>query len=412
MKRRTLRIIGAGAMVAGAISVGLPAGASEGSWHADAVVAVVGDSGVDILHPDFRTPDGRDVSLPPAVSHVAVRVDLPRSGSRVDQLQFLRAGPLGHARANTVYYVRGTRLVLYTGSPVHDLLAGDFHGTGTASLAGGRRVGTAPKALIVMTTGYADEAWAWVSRQSWIDVATSSAFEILGPGFPCAGANGVHSFRATGHLAFIAAGNGAFESSATPPGGLPDVIRVGGVHPDGTSVTPYVGDPSAHDPTSYSARLYDVGELYTNLIADSSQPSGYGRASGTSGSSPRLAGRVAALLATIRQAVGDSGIGVRDGALVTARSELRPAAGPLADGRLTADELQLAVLESARPASSTEPGRYFAEGYGYFDRAAAAVAADVILGKRQMAARMLDDTAFSAELAGRGAAASARGCAN
>src|SRR5688500_4686111 len=306
-----------------------------------AVVAVVGEEGVDVLHREYATADGRDVALPPAVAKTAVRVAVPRGGSYDARLRALRAGPLGRPRPDTLYYRRGTRLLVWTGTAGLDVLKGDMHGTGTTSLAAGRTVGTARTSLLVATLGHTHESWSWVASQPWIDVATTSVFEPVGGGGGtglCDGAAGVAALAASGRLAFAAAGNGPVDTLGFSPGGHPALIRVGGVRPDGSTAL-----PAAEGPTSYSAREYDVAELYRNKIAATGTDGGYAEAGGTSGSSPRLAGRVADLLARLRTAVGDTGTGNRGGGrLVVAARGRAPKSGPLADGFLTGEELRAA----------------------------------------------------------------------
>lgn len=378
-----------------------PSGAAK-PIVAHSVIAVMGDVGLDLVNHEYTTANGADVVLPPGVT--AVRVAMPAGGDREARIAALRKGLLGHPSHNTLYYLSGTRILLYTGDYSPDPLANDFHGTGTTSLAVGRSVGTAPDALLVVPIGSTSNGWEFVSKQRWIDVASESAFAILGqPVATCDSARAVNDFRATGHLTFTAAGNGPVDTMLTPPGGLASVVRVGGVNPDGS---PFV--PAPNNSALYSAREYDVSEQFVNRIANISTASGYSDASGTSGSAPRIAGRVAQLLATVRAAVGDPGVGVRDGALVVAKK--RPTTGPLADGRLTADELLAVVLNSAKPSSAIEVGRYLNEGYGLFNAAAAKTAVAVILGTAGPTVRSIDDTTYTAAMLGRTSYSLARGC--
>jgi hypothetical protein len=390
-----------------ACCLGLPCvQAAAAPVRATSVVAVVGDAGVDVLHPDFALSPGERVTLPPAAARAAVRVAMPPGGSRASRLAALRRGPLGHPKPRTLYHLSGTRLLLWTGTAGADLLAGDEHGTGTASAAAGRKAGGARGSLLLMTTGFTDESWSYVATQPWVDVASGSVFEPVGGGGTglCDGVEGIRALRATGRLVFAAAGNGPVDTTAIPAGGHPAVLRVGGVRADGTTAL-----PEAAGPTSYSARAYDLAETYETTIAVDGTSS-YRAAKGTSGSSPKVAGRVADLLRRVRAVVRDTGTGVRGGALVVVRSH-RPPTGPLVDGRLTADELQRVVLESSRPALPAPGGRYAVEGYGWFGDAAQARATAVLLGTAAAVARPEDDAARTAALAARTAAAAGRGCA-
>lgn len=109
--------------------------------------------------------------------------------------------------------------------------------------------------------------------------------------------------------------------------------------------------------------------------------------------------------------LGDTGTGARDGALVVAgKNVARPTTGPLADGRLTADELLAVQLATARPSSAAEPGRYAYEGFGWADATAEQHAVDVLKGRRPLPARLVDTAAHGAALTGRSALTTAKGC--
>jgi hypothetical protein len=369
------------------------------------VIADVAETSVDVLHKEFRTSDGRDAQLPAAVRAGVIPVNVSGSRDRAVQVAELSRGPLGHPKAGSLYYVRGTRLLVYYGATAKgSVLADAFHGTGTASLAAGRTVGSAPEALVVVVLGYQQQSWDWVGAQSWIDLATTSTFDLL-DGAVCNSVTGVRAFRAAGGLPFVAAGNGAVETTVISPGGYPAIVRVGGVRPDGTTALPDTADPAV-----YSGRLYDLGGLFSNRIAAAGTLNGYTTGTGTSGSSPQVAGRVADLLRRVRLAIGDNGGGLHRAGLAVASRGRAPARGPLADGALTSDELLDAVLNASRPARPAAPGRYLIEGYGWFSPAAEAQALAVVLGRSASVQRSQDDTERTAALAVRTALYTARGC--
>ncbi len=390
-----------------AIALGVVASPANAQKPANpAVVAVVAESSVDVLHREYRTVDGRDAILPGAIARSVVRVTIPRALDHDDAAAALARTPLGHPKADTLYYVSGTRLLVYYGATAKgSVLTDSFHGTGTTSLAAGRTVGAAPDALVVAVLGYNQDSWRWVADQPWIDVATTSTFDVIN-GALCDSTAAVRAFRRSGHLPFAAAGNSYVETTVLSPGGYPDVVRVGGVRRDGTTALPGTEDK---DPTLYSARAYDVGGLFANRIAAAGTISGYTTGTGTSGSAPQIAGRTADLLARTRVAVGDLGSGVRRGALVWASKKV-PKRGPLADGKLTADELLETVLHVSRPAGNQAVGRYAIEGYGWFDRAAQIRALAILTGASAAPARAEDDQAHEAALAARGAYYAAHGC--
>lgn len=387
------------------------------SLRPSAVVAVLAEAGVDPTHREFRLPKGVDLILPDAVK--AVTIDLPPANDPNPQAT-LQKGVLGHMANDTLYHVRGTRLLIYNGSDSSDddLFADAFHGTGTASLAGGATVGTAPDALVVVVLDSTHRSWAWASRQPWIDVVTSSVLSPAGSGeisgtsglesfsTTCDGEAGAKALAAAGVPAFAAAGNAFLDSTVYAPASDPSVIRVGGVRADGSTALPTAGNP-----TDYSARAYEVAELWRNRIALAGTTDRYQEANGTSGSSPRLAGRVARMIATLRGAVGDAKTGARKGALVIAAPGRAPKAGPLADGRLERQELLDAVLHAARPSVADARGRYALEGYGFFDQKAQDLAIEALLGRAVLPARTEDDAAFSASQAAELAMTTARGCA-
>jgi hypothetical protein len=366
---------------------------------------------IEVLHEEFRTHDGRDAVLPPAAARAAVRVDLPSARLPYeDRVEALLRGPLGRLEPDTLYYVRGTRLMLWTGGmseasapPVAGPDA--FHGTAVTGIAAGRTTGTAPDSLVVVALVNGEAAWNWLADQPWIDLATTSGFS-LGGAAPvlCEGVRGAEAFRATGRLPYMIAGNGFFETLAFSPGHSASIVRVGGVHSDGT---PYL----AQESTNYSSHGYDLAESWSHRVAASGSDDGYTTAGGTSGSTPKVAGRAAALLRHVRVLLRDAGTGAREGALAVAGpGAKRFASGPLADGRLTADELLRVQLLTSRPSLSVEGARYAHEGYGWFDGEAEAQARAVLEGRVALPERPLDEQAHAAALAARDSSTTARGC--
>lgn len=114
----------------------------------------------------------------------------------------------------------------------------------------------------------------------------------------CDAARGFSGLRARGGLAFVIAGNGYFDTAGLSAGRHPDAYRIGAVKPDGSTCLP---EPDK-DPDSFSPRAYDLTESYVNKIAVAGSDDEYAMAGGTSGSTPRVAGRAAALLGLPRAA--------------------------------------------------------------------------------------------------------------
>lgn len=401
-------------LTAAVLVAGLATGPAQSApaRAASSVVALVGERGIEVLHAEFATMDGRDAVLPPALAARAVRVPMPdRRWDYERRLAALRSGPLGRLRPNTLYYLSGTRLLVWTGSQstrdagVHG--REHRHGTGTASLVAGRTVGTAPQSLLVAALGHSGEAWTWVAQQPEIDVATASGFDALAGSAPllCEGARAAAAFRRSGRLPYFIAGNGLFETLAFSPGHTPDVVRVGGVHTDGT---PFHGQTGA---ANYSSHGYDVAEAWTSPMAAAGDDQEHELGSGTSGATPRVAGRAANLLLHARRLVGDTGTGARGGALVVAKRGARlPRSGPLADGRLTADELLEVQLATSRPSMAAEGVRYGYEGFGWANAQAEQQARAVLSGTEPLPARPLDTAAHEAALAARAGVTAAKGC--
>lgn len=79
--------------------LGAPSVEAAGS-SAPTVIAIVGEDGLEVLHSEFRTSDGRDAQLPAQVARTAVRVPLPPASlDYEDRVELLKQGPLGAAQA-------------------------------------------------------------------------------------------------------------------------------------------------------------------------------------------------------------------------------------------------------------------------------------------------------------------------
>lgn len=362
------------------------------------VVAVMGEPGsVNVLHGEFRTFDGRDPRYPAAMPR-PVRVELPASGSFEDRLAALKAGPLGRMRPGVLYAVAGTRLLLLNASdqPYDGVGQDRVHATGVADSVVGRSVGTAPDALaVVVLGGGTDAAYGWLAGQPWVDIASTSDYtvETLPDPSQCIGSAPARAFARSGRVLFSSAGNTTDQPEAlVSPNGLPETYLVGGV--DATGATWRPGHPEETNPY-YAAgnvvRPYETGERFSYQAAAPDSLTGLAHFGGTSGATPLTAGRAASLVRHARQAVAATG-GSADGAL--AAGPRRTARGPLADGRLSRDEL-VALLHGVATQHSGLPGgaAYAAEGYGALDDAATARAISVLNGTQALGVRPADDAA-------------------
>lgn len=377
-----------------------------------AVIAFVNEPpGINVLHRDFATPDGRDVVLPPAMpAHTAV--SLPRGGSFAERLRQLEQGALGHLRPGVPVYVRGTRLVIVAAPastvPATNALQGDrLHATGVVGSAIGRRYGTAPAAIGVLVLGSAPAAYQWAASQSWVDLVSTSGYDLpqvqassgAGPTSQlCLAAEAVHAITRSGRVVFSSAGN----TTDTPeqvsvPNGLSDVYQVGGVDSSGATYLP--PQPQESDPfyaAGTTQRPYDTGELYSFQVAAPDSVDGSVHFGGTSGATPRTAGWAANLVIEARRLLRASPSRTTPtGLVVRGRAAPRLARGPLADGSLTGPELVDVLLHVARPATPATPARYFLEGYGALGPAPYSLARRVLAGSAALPVRADEDTAYT-----------------
>jgi hypothetical protein len=368
--QRFVAIVGAAVLTAA-----LAHPATAGRAVAPPVIAVVGESGMNVLHHDFRTADGSTPSYPSSLGPVTI-VSLPTSGTFADKRAAVADGPLGHLEPGRIYGIRGTRLLVasapgpspetdVTGRGTVSITVGSsddptMHGTGVVDAAIGTKHGTAPQALALFVLGDASDAWTWLAGQPGVDVATTSSYEV---GARCTAAAPVRSLVASGRPVFSSSGNtGDQGEQLTSPNGLAEVYQVGGVGPDGS---PWGTPHQDSDPfwaVGQVTRPYQTGELYDFPTAAFDSETGTMRFGGTSGATPRTAGWAAVLLDHARR-VAD-----------------HPGRGPLADGRLDRRELIGLMRHVAVPSMTGQPGAFYAEGYGALHRAAVRHAMRVLDG--------------------------------
>jgi hypothetical protein len=352
------------------------------------VIAFVGESGMNVLHEDFRTADGRTPRYPAALGKVTV-VSLPAHGTFAERRAAVASGSLGHLIPGQLYGIRGTRLLVasapgsepqtdVTGSGTTVIQVGGssdptLHGTGVVDAAIGRRYGTAPNALGLLLLGSAGDAWSFVAGHHGIDLASTSDYGVAAP---CVARNAVRSFTGAGHLVFSSSGNTTDQGETlSSPNGLPEVYQVGGVTADGKpyGIPPHPSDPEVFYGFGQVTKPYQTGELYDFPAAAYNNFTGTMRFGGTSGATPRTAGWAAKLLAHARS------------------QRTTPARGPLRDGRLTRIELTNLLHHVAVPSSPGQPGDFWIEGYGALGAAAARKAERVLDGSLAEPIRAGDD---------------------
>ena len=370
------------------LGTALPSSATPQRMSTAPVIAVVGESGMNVLHHDFRTADGSTPAYPASLGRVVV-VPLPETGTFAQKRAAVAAGPLGHLVPGQLYGIKGTRLLVVSApgvAPRTDVTGGGttsvtvgapddptLHGTGVMDAAVGTAYGTAPTALGLLVLGSIDDAFAWVAGAPGVDVASTSTYQVGGR---CTAAAAVRRIVAGGRPVFSSSGNTTDQGETlTSPNGLPEVYQVGGVTAEGA---PYGSSPSAGDGDPFYGagqvtRPYQTGELYDFRTAAFDSETGSMRFGGTSGATPRTAGWAADLIAHAR-----------------AQSR-RAARGPMVDGRLSGAELVAVMRHVAEPSMAGQAGAFYAEGYGALNSRAVRRAMRVLDGTMAEPARPQED---------------------
>lgn len=344
-------------LAVGEPAVGLTA-TRAGGGSTRPVIAIV-ERGMNVLHEDFVVPGGGDVRLPRGAPK-AIPVTLPKAGTFEERLKAAEQGVLGAMEPGALYYVRGTRVFVYSPRPGGNVFADRSHGTGVASAAVGLKHGTNPEGLLVIVVDSGPSGWEWLAEQRWIDAVSTSYITILNGGSMCPEVPFIRDIIDKGRLVFTAVGNGEQAGEVGSPSGVPPAYQVGGVDPDGRTYL-----PRADGYVSTSNRPYETGDRFQFKAADSESLSGSMDFGGTSGATPSTAGRATELLQYARKILGSSFTGARRGLLARAEGGPRlPKKGPLADGDLTAAELTDLLHRIAKPMEPASPVRYLAEGFG------------------------------------------------
>lgn len=365
------------------------------------VVAVLGEAGANLLHDDFaRTGVVRPAGMP-----AATRLSLPTRGTFQERLDAARRGPLGHLERNRLYTVDGTSIVgliaptsldgtsdvVTSQPPTVDVLADRRHGTGVLSALAGRRHGTARDVSVVVVLGVDEAAWRWVADQSWIDLVSTSFSEIPYSGrsrpadLACPVQREISDLTARGGLLFAANGN-VQAHSLLPPASSPEAHHVGGTNADGSPVL--VQADGSVTPDMTASRGYDTGELYSFQAADDGSLSGSMPFGGTSGATPRTAGRAANLLLSARRLLHQSGPAGAGLLASSAQRRYWPRQGPLADGALTPTELSELLDSVATPYFPYGAAGFPLEGFGALSAGSELLAVDVLAGRRPQPERL------------------------
>ncbi len=234
----------------------------------------------------------------------------------------------------------------------HRILDDLGHGTMTASRAAGDPHSLDPDAKIVEIEGLGANGVKWAADQGWIDVQTNSWLSLAPAPIPSVG--GAFKYAAKKMLTLAASGNGAAFATGFAPTptyilstGAPGVVLVGG--DDNGKMTLWAGAPPhvvADAYSGYAANFHDNGAMKPDPESCC-----------TSAASPYAAGGAAAVIKQAREILGDTSTGWHDGVVAQGPAGL-VGKGPLADGKLTLDELKTLFFHTAeaRPAEGKDDG--------------------------------------------------------
>ncbi len=378
--------------------------------EADPVVVAQFDTGTNPFHPCFR----RDYWDEPGFSSPRDLVPTYPADAEILRLSYAETygasrlasqAVIGTIRPGKLYAVQGTNLSFYgLGVAKEDLIDYYPHGSQASSQIGCAQFGMASNAQLVILNWYRqpslhDELLAWVADQSWIDIVH---LNIQDTPLPVSGTTDrrIQAIIGSGKLVVIAAGNGVGGGGAAYP---MELSRWNG--PPGSFIA------GANDNGGYTYYSnYNPHAVMDGMGTAAAEPYGFGQTtfSGTSSASPRISGYAARLLGALRAEFGHTGQGL----LTMPDDATRPAAGPLADGSLTAAELHEVIRKTANPnphdsayngsASATSPPQpvntpfavYVKMGYGQLSEHTLPLAVDVAAGRSPMPERPVEDQLY------------------
>ncbi|MBI4392716.1 MAG: S8/S53 family peptidase [Euryarchaeota archaeon] len=373
----------------------LPPGADP--QPAPHVVVAVFDTGINPYHPVFRTPGAPEprVMVPTIGDYATINLsfDLPYPDA------FAKDG-LDSLERQKLYWFRDTRILAYSNDEQaadHKYAAIDEagHGTGTASLVA--RASPNAYILAIESVSQTDVTFPWAEKQPWIDVFSISLGVAANAPVELAGDFGrtesLRNASDSGKMIIVAAGNEFVPPTASPYGGPPWVITVGGASSD------------THGETIMAAKTPDIVSDFMLRIADDATTENlYHWATGTSFGAPLIAGVVAQAIYEVRTTLNYSD-GLRGGAIakndtlkITA-ADVRSAINETATYWETADYQApsqtecptcLAVsgtLPVAPTLDGTTVGPWVQMGWGYVDEKSIAQIVANVLGHGPGAAK-------------------------
>lgn len=332
-------------------------------------VILLHDTGINPYHIDYRLPAGVDpAALPGYYPEEATLLDITLDASSYDDAIAEDSALWSSLELGRLYAFNGTRIVggiqfmepicpYYCPYPILDVHG---HGSVVASAAAGAAAGSCAECRIVMAVAARPGKLVdWALEHTWMDTFSLSSSNVLGVGWAFSMTEAESKrWTTAGRTWFGAAGNGHIGGAAnhldehTAP---PWVVRVGR------------GDPPRLDWT----QTFDIVAQTNKPVAIPGSLDEYRNGGGTSTAAPDAAGHYLRLLWDVRVAFADHG-GATDGALARTNEPHRmPTTGPLADGVLTATELEDALITTARdlPAPGPFPPElsYFWQGRGMVD---------------------------------------------
>lgn len=366
MKYDAYRVIAAALVCAAAVAAATPADAVPKrlvAFRPHVVVATL-DTGTNPFHPAWRRDQtGHPSTIIPGYPRSARSLDLTFAEDQAQSVAASKGALASLVGSREPYWIPGTNLIGTWAhpedrQPIFDLSnptdpgASHAHGARASSQIAGLGFGLAPDAYLVIADRTPDggstsvykaheDALRWAADQPWIDIihtniqdpipATHAARPVVYNDV----VETIEYALSKGKLVVAAAGNFWGEPTETSPHAGPPGVLVAG----------------ANDNCGYA----DYANLDPHVVMDgyltrAAAPDDFGdtQFSGTSSSSPRVTGYAAQLLLELRRRYGYVD-GIRDGALIEIPKGRAPAAGPLADGRLLASELNEVIRNTADP---------------------------------------------------------------
>jgi hypothetical protein len=260
-------------------------------------------------------------------------------------------------RADTLYWIPGTKIIGDIGMGSLPIPDGQGHGTMTASRSAGNEHSLCPTCLFVSIDGLGIDGVRWAADSGFVDVQTNSWGSLIFVDPALDLMQGALTDAAHKHVVLFASGNGAagfegFVSSPTlvMPTGEPGPILVG-AHDNGRVLT-WPGSPPHVIADGYGG----YAALHDSITAIEPTPV----ACCTSAATPYAAGGAAAIVQEARRILHDfSGPGVHDGVIARAPPGTPlPRQGPLSDGVFTLDEFKPVFFHTAtlRPTEGPDDG--------------------------------------------------------